>query len=57
MTLMLDLGMILKGEIRCLLLSGIRVLITEHILYAPCICWQQYLKLLGKQTNEQKTVK
>ena len=35
MTLMLDLGMILKGEIRCKSLSGIEVLITVHILYAP----------------------
>ena len=33
------------------------MLITAHILYAPCICWQQYLRLLGKQTDEQMTVK
>ena len=30
MTLMLNLGMILKGEIRCWSLSGMRVLITAH---------------------------
>ena len=35
----------------------IKVLITVLILYAPCIRWQQYLKLLGKQTDERKTVK
>ena len=41
--LMLDSGMILKGEIRCWSLSGIEGLTTVHILYAtPCICWQQY---------------
>ena len=57
MTLMLDWGMILKGEIRYWSLSGIKVLITVHILCAPCICWQQSLRLLGKQTDEQKTMK
>ena len=57
MALILDLGMILKGEIRYWSLSGIKVLITVHILCAPCICWQQSLRLLGKQTDEQKTMK
>ena len=35
MTLMLDLGIILKGEIRYKSLSGIKALITVHSLYAP----------------------
>ena len=35
----------------------LKALITVHILYAPCICWQQQLRLLGKQTDEQKTMK
>ena len=26
---------------------------TAHILDAPCICWQQELRLFGKQTNRQ----
>ena len=50
MTLMRDSGMILKREIGCWSLSGIKVLITVHILYALRICWQQWLMLLGKQT-------
>ena len=54
---MFDSGMILKGEIRYWSLSRIKALITVHILYAPCICWQQSLRLLGKQTDEQKTMK
>ena len=41
MTLMFDSGVILKGEIRCQSLSGMKVLTTVHILYASCICWQQ----------------
>ena len=57
MTLMSDLGMILKGEIKYKSLSGIKVKITVHILCAPRICWQQYLRLLQKQTDEQKTMK
>ena len=36
-TLMLNLGMILKGEIRCWSLSGMKVLIPVHMLYALCI--------------------
>ena len=40
MTLMLDLGMIL-AKLKFESLSGLRVLITVHILNAPCICWQQ----------------
>ena len=27
-------------------------LITVHILHAPCICWQQWLRLLGQQINK-----
>ena len=38
---MLDLGLILKGEIRYYSLSRIKVLITVHILHLPRICWQQ----------------
>ena len=41
MTLMLDLGLTLKREIRYWSLSGIKVLITVHILYVPRTCWQQ----------------
>ena len=41
MTIMFDSGMILKGEIRCWSLLGIKVLITVYILYAPSICWRQ----------------
>ena len=27
-------------------------LITVHILHAPCICWQQWLRLLGQQIKK-----
>ena len=38
MTSMFDSGVILKGEIRCWSLLGVKGLITAHILNAPCIC-------------------
>ena len=37
--IMLDLGLILKGEIRYYSLSRIKVLITVYIFYVPRICW------------------
>ena len=29
-------------------------LITVHILHAPCICWLQWLRLLGQQINRRQ---
>ena len=52
MTLMFDSGVILKEEIRHYSILGIKVLIIVHILYTPCIFWQQYSRLIGKQTNK-----
>ena len=60
LNLIFDLGMILKGEIRCWSLSGIEGLTTVHILYAtPCICWQQYsvveiVRKANKQMNRRQ---
>ena len=51
MTLLLDLGMTLKEEIRYLSLSGIKVLITVQILYAPSLHLLATIVKIVKKAN------